>query len=239
VHPRKVVVPHVHRVKAVHEVTLNRKRKTALPVPYAEGTPEPSKGGAHEPDCPVAQDELSSLSGRALLPESARLYNGEVNNRQLLDEAKAKTGSDSATARFLNLSRSAVHEVRKGRSHLTDYDAARLAELVGRRWHDMLALKAERAPTEAEGKYWLGKWREISRTAVAVLITVGANLTATRPAEAYEPEYRLCRARPKRPFGRARGWIRAAMSFFSALKGPRTVDHLRSSTGALTPPYPV
>lgn len=90
-----------------------------------------------------------------------------------LDKAKLLTGSDAKTAQILGMSKSTFSSVRAGRRHLTPYQTARLAEIIGEPWHaSALERMAELAASEEERRFWRGK-SETLRQTVTRAVMVG------------------------------------------------------------------
>ncbi|MBU0601489.1 MAG: hypothetical protein KKD25_03690, partial [Gammaproteobacteria bacterium] len=81
-----------------------------------------------------------------------------MNTQDYLDAAKEKLGlpSDYALAKLMKWSTSQMSHYRLKRRALDDFQAARLAELLGRAPMELIAAaNAERAKDEEEKKYWL------------------------------------------------------------------------------------
>jgi hypothetical protein len=103
---------------------------------------------------------------------------------ELLDKAKAITGSDNKTAKLLEIPQPHVSDIRNGRRALTPYQAARLAELVGERWYDAaLPVMAAKAKSQKERGFWLGKLEPLRKTAARVLLVASLAATPQRGAQ--------------------------------------------------------
>jgi len=96
----------------------------------------------------------------------------------ILDRAKAVTGSDNKTAQYLGISQGRIADIRGGTKNITPYMAAMLAELLGERWSDELpAILEQNARTPAERKYWQGKLQRLgTAAALVVAIVLGGNI---------------------------------------------------------------
>jgi predicted transcriptional regulator len=106
----------------------------------------------------------------------------------LLDKAKEKLRDDKAIATFLDVSKQHISNVRHGHSTLSEYHAARLAELVGERWFDhALPALAAKAKTPEEAAYWRKKWEGLRRAIVAVALVIGT-ATASQKVSAAQLE---------------------------------------------------
>jgi transcriptional regulator with XRE-family HTH domain len=99
-----------------------------------------------------------------------------MNTAELLDAAKKKTGSDNKTAGLLEVTRAYISNIRHGKSPLSLYQAARLCELVGKRWYDALEViadSAEKADRPEEADYWRKKAKGPAPIVALVLILGG------------------------------------------------------------------
>lgn len=107
-----------------------------------------------------------------------------VKEIELLEAAKAKCGSDLKVAKHIDVSDSLIPDIRGGRRHLTDYQAAQLAELCGfPPLKTVMALKAARARTDEEERYWLGKWRGLAAAVLVALAGLSAPSSLRASAE--------------------------------------------------------
>lgn len=96
----------------------------------------------------------------------------------LLDKAKAATGSDTKTAKYLKMSQGNLADVRAGKRRLTPFQAAKLAELVGERWYDVaLPILADKAKTRLEREFWMGKLETLRKTAAPACLAAFLALT--------------------------------------------------------------
>lgn len=92
------------------------------------------------------------------------------NDMELLDKAKAITGSDSETARRIGMKQGQICDVRNGRRDLTPYQAAKISEMVGQAWYEVaLPQMAKKAKTYKERQFWLGKLESLKRASVMAL----------------------------------------------------------------------
>lgn len=123
----------------------------------------------------------------------------------LLDKAKLLTGSDGETARIIGMPKQHISNVRHGLRQLTPYQSAKLAELIGERWHDAaLERLAELAASEEERQFWRGKVQMLAGIAragaLAVFLIIGGvflpqtgNAVASNLSpEFHQADYLLC-----------------------------------------------
>lgn len=129
--------------------------------------------------------------------------NGQVDDtRALLERAVTKFGSANAVADFLGFGKARMSMIRHGKQNLTPTQCARLADAMGEPWlHYVAPLFAERAASEADRDFWLGKALELARSGVLALVTLAASFgleSTVNHAQAddshgnLEPEYTMC-----------------------------------------------
>lgn len=81
-----------------------------------------------------------------------------ITTTELLDLAKAKTGSDSATARFIEVYQQYIPDMRKGKRHLTTAHILHLSDLCGLDWVEVIAsLELEKETRPKVRELWRKK----------------------------------------------------------------------------------
>ena len=97
--------------------------------------------------------------------------------KDLLDQAKAITGSDYKTAQSIGLSRQNVSHVRNGRQGLNDDNAFLLAELIDVNPSEVLAIvNANRTKNPEMKKRWEEWGKKVSSYAAGLLVVTPALL---------------------------------------------------------------
>lgn len=92
---------------------------------------------------------------------------------ELLDEAAKKFGSDYKVAKALGITPAAISNVRKRGKNLSDYHAAKLAEMLGLSPIKVIVgLKAAKAKTREEAAYW-GKLKGLAAAGLLALTMYG------------------------------------------------------------------
>lgn len=87
---------------------------------------------------------------------------------ELLDRAKAVTGSDYATAKQLSTSKQRISNIRHGLHGMDEWIAGRLAEMVGEDpLNTICTLREQKASTHREKS----DWKRWAGAAVLVLVT--------------------------------------------------------------------
>lgn len=100
----------------------------------------------------------------------------------LLDRAKAKTGSDYATAKMLGRGRSFISSLRVGDRPMPDWVAYKLAEICGDDpFAALLQNKLQTAKDDEERAVWFRCAQRMEQTAGVVLISE-TKTPAVRPA---------------------------------------------------------
>lgn len=98
---------------------------------------------------------------------------------ELLDAAKALTGSDSETGRKLGINQGNISGIRNGRRELSAAQAGEIAEMIGSPWiNEALPRLAKKEKSAKSSRYWLGKLQK--RHAIG-LMAVLVGLSAMIP----------------------------------------------------------
>ena len=92
-----------------------------------------------------------------------------MNQSELLDAAKAVTGSDYATAKAIGISKQRISKTRKEGTILRDEILGQLGELIGKEpWETICEVRLAHAPTFAERKIWR-RWAGAAAVIMAIL----------------------------------------------------------------------
>lgn len=105
----------------------------------------------------------------------------------LLDAAKAVTGSDNATASAIGCGRSFISNIRAGRANMPARKAAQLAELVGADWQTgvLAALEAQASNDEERG-FWSRLIKQSGKGLTVLAMAVVIGFSTPKTAYAFE-----------------------------------------------------